>query len=74
VDEQPLQQKRRLVFPIMGLTDSLLGGAVLLTYFDFLPIDISEWGIPRWVLGVIGAIWFFSGIGVSVYQITNTEE
>ena len=57
------QQNKRMILIIVGLVDAVLSGAILLIYFGLLPIDISEWGIPRWVIGVIGCVvsssnWF----------------
>jgi len=67
------QQDKRMIFIIVGMVDAILSGVVLLLYFGLLPIDISEWGIPRWVIGVIGAVWFLSAIGFLAYQLTKTE-
>ena len=67
------QQDKRMIFIIVGIVDAILSGVVLLLYFGLLPIDISEWGIPRWVIGVIGAVWFLSAIGFLAYQLTKTE-
>jgi hypothetical protein len=67
------QPNKRMIFIIIGIVDSILSGIVLLLYFGLLPIDISEWGIPRWVIGVIGAVWFLSAIGFLAYQLTKTE-
>ena len=64
---------KRAVLIIASAVDAVLSGIVLLIYFGLLPIDISEWGIPRWVIGVIGGIWFLSAIAVLVYQLTRTE-
>ena len=58
---------------IVGLVDMVLSGAILLIYFGVLPIDISEWGIPRWVIGLIGGIWFLSALGLVAYQLTRTD-
>ncbi len=68
-----LQQNKRIVFIIVGIVDSILSGIVLLLYFGLLPIDISEWSVPRWVIGVIGAVWFLSAIGFLAYQLTRTN-
>lgn len=57
----------------MGLIDSVIGGAILLIYFGVLPIDISALDTPRWIVGLVGAIWFFSGLGVLVYQLSRTD-
>lgn len=67
------QQNKRMLLIIVGLVDAVISGAILLLYFGLLPIDISEWGIPRWVIGVIGAVWFLAAIGFLAYQLTRTE-
>lgn len=72
-DRSP-QQNRRLMWIIMGLTDTALGGIVLLIYFGVLPVDLAGLGIPRWILGAFGAVWFFSGLGVAAYQATKTVD
>jgi hypothetical protein len=66
-------QNKRLVFIIVGLIDSLLGAGTLLVYFGLLPIDINTLGIPRWIVGVAGALWFFSGILVLAFQLMKTD-
>ena len=67
------QLNKRTILIIVSATDAVLSGIVLLIYFGFLPIDISGWGIPRWVIGVVGGIWFLSAIGLLVYQLTRTD-
>ena len=67
------QPNKRMLLIIVGLVDAVLSGAVLLIYFGLLPIDISELGIPRWVIGIIGGIWFLSAIGLVAYQLTRTD-
>ena len=62
-----------MIFIIVGIVDSVLSGIVLLLYFGLLPIDISEWGVPRWVIGVIDGVWFLSAIGFLAYQLTRTN-
>lgn len=64
---------KRTVLIIVSAVDALLSGIVLLIYFGLLPIDISSWGIPRWVIGLVGGIWFLSAIAVLVYQVTKTD-
>jgi hypothetical protein len=58
---------------IVSAVDTLLSGIVLLIYFGFLPVDISSWGIPPWVIGLVGGLWFVSALIVLVYQLTKTE-
>lgn len=67
------QPNKRMILIIVSAVDALLSGIVLLIYFGFLPIDISSWGIPRWVIGAVGGIWFLSAIAVLVYQVTKTD-
>ena len=67
------QPNKRMVFIIAGIVDSLIGGAILLIYFGLLPINISGLGIPRWVIGLVGGIWFLLAVGVLAYQLTKTD-
>ena len=64
---------KRTVFIIVSLIDALLGGVILLIYFGFLPVDLPSLGIPRWIVGVVGAIWFMSALGFLAYQVTKTD-
>ena len=73
MEEQSPQKRKRLIMFSVGLIDSMLGGIVLLIYFGILPFDISGFGIPNWVIGLLGGIWFFSGLGVLTYQLTKTQ-
>jgi hypothetical protein len=68
-----MNQQSRLVFMLSGAFDSLLGAVALLIYFNILPIDISGWNTPRWVIGLIGGILFFSGIAIFTYFSTKTD-
>ena len=68
----PQPNKRRLLI-IVSAVDAALSGIVLLIYFGFLPVDISSWGIPRWVIGLVGGLWFVSALIVLVYQLTKSD-
>lgn len=70
MDSQP---NKRVLLIIVSAVDALLSGVVLLIYFGVLPIDISGWGIPRWVVGVVGGVWFLSALAVLAYQLTKTD-
>ncbi len=61
---------KRTVFMISGAMDALLGAIALLIYFGILPIDLD---IPRWIIGIIGGILFFSGVAVFTYFFTKTD-
>ena len=67
------QPNKRMLLIIVGLVDAVISGAILLIYFGLLPIDISEWGIPRWIIGVIGGVWFLGAIGLVAYQLTKPD-
>ncbi len=67
------QLSKRTILIVISAVDAFLGGAVLLIYFGFLPIDISSWGIPRWVIGLVGGVWFLSAIAILAYQLTKTD-
>jgi integral membrane sensor domain MASE1 len=68
-----MENNKRLVFMLSGGMDSLLGALALLIYFGILPVDISSWGVPRWALGLIGGVLFFSGIAIFTYFSTKTD-
>jgi len=67
------QPNKRILLIIVSAVDAALSGIVLLIYFGFLPVDISSWGIPRWVIGLVVGLWFVSALIVLVYQLTKTE-
>ncbi len=67
------RSNKRAVIIIASATDLLFGSAILLAYFGILPVDISDWGVPRWVIGVIGGVWFAGSLAVLVYQLTKTD-
>jgi hypothetical protein len=46
---------------------------VLLIYFGFFPVNISNLGVPRQVIGWIAGIWFLSALAILVYQLTRTD-
>jgi hypothetical protein len=67
------QQNKRMLLIIVGLVDAVISGAILLIYFGLLPVDISEWGIPRWVIGIVGGVWFLAAIGLVAFQLTKPD-
>ena len=70
MDSRP--NKRKFLI-LVSAVDTLLGGIVLMIHFGLLPIDISGLGIPRWIVGVVGGVWFLSSIGILAYQLTRTD-
>ena len=67
------QSNKRMLLIIVSAVDMVLSGIVLLIYFGFLPIDLSGLSVPRWVVGLVGGLWFVSALGVLVYQLTKTD-
>lgn len=67
------QPNKRMLLIIVSAVDMVLSGIVLLIYFGFLPIDLSGLSVPRWVVGLVGGLWFVSALGVLVYQLTKTD-
>jgi hypothetical protein len=67
------ENNKRIVFMLSGALDSLLGAIALLIYFGILPFDISNWGFPRWGIGLTGGVLFFTGIAVFAYFSTKTD-
>lgn len=67
------QRNKRMLLIIVSAVDMVLSGIVLLIYFGFLPIDLSGLSVPRWVVGLVGGLWFVSALGVLVYQLTKTD-
>jgi len=67
------QPNKRMLLIIVSAVDVFISGAVLLIYFGLLPVDLSGLGVPRWVVGLIGGLWFVSALVVLVYQLTKTE-
>lgn len=64
---------KRTILIIAGAVDAFIGAIILLIYFDFLPIDISGWGISRPVIGLIGGAWFFAALGFLAYLLFRTD-
>lgn len=61
---------KQTVFMISGAMDALLGAIALLIYFGVIPLDLD---IPRWIIGIVGGILFFSGVAVFTYFFTKTD-
>jgi len=66
-------QTRRKVLILASAIDMMISGAILLIYFGLLPVDISGWDVPRWVIGLVGGAWFAVSMLVLAYQLTKTE-
>ncbi|HET6821770.1 MAG TPA: hypothetical protein VFH34_03925 [Anaerolineales bacterium] len=67
-------QTKRLALVISGATDSLLGGILLLLGFDFLPMDVTDYGFQNWHVVLLGGILFITGMIFVVYNLSRWHE
>jgi len=66
-------QTKRTLFIIASGIDAIISGIILLIYFGLFPADISSWGIPRWMIGLVGGVWFVASIAILAYFLTKTD-
>ena len=67
-------QTTRLALVISGATDALLGGILLLLGFDFLPMDVTDYGFQNWHVILLGGILFITGMIFVVYNLSRWHE
>jgi ABC-type branched-subunit amino acid transport system permease subunit len=65
---------KRLALVISGATDALLGGILLLLGFDFLPMDVTDYGFQNWHVVLLGGILFITGMIFVVYNLSRWDE
>ncbi|HET9905854.1 MAG TPA: hypothetical protein VFQ23_04420 [Anaerolineales bacterium] len=68
------EQRMRLIVMSVGAVNALLGAAITLIYLGFLPLNISYLDIPNWVVGIIGASWFLTGVSVVAFAAPHVKE
>ncbi len=73
-NSSPPNRTRRLAFIISGMTDALIGAAILLIGFGIVPIDVSDYGLPRWLVILLGAVMAVVGASVAIYNFSRLEE
>ena len=71
---QTPEQRMHLIFMSVGAINALLGAAILSIYFGLLPINISYLNIPNWIIGILGATWFLSGVGVVAFAAMRVNK
>jgi O-antigen/teichoic acid export membrane protein len=54
--------------------DFTIGVLFLMTWFTHLPVDLVSLGIPRWLTGVLGAVFSLSDVIVVMYLLTKQKE
>ena len=74
MDNKPATISKRTIFIVISLIDAVIAGLLLLIYFRLFPIDIESWGIPRWIVGAVGAVWFMAAVGILAYQLSKHDD
>jgi hypothetical protein len=73
-NNQTPEQRTRLISMSIGALNALLGAAIMSIYFGLLPNDIPYLDIPNWVIGILGATWFLSGVGVVAFAAMRVSK
>lgn len=68
-----VQNYKRTALLVASGMDILLGSLALLAWLGILPVDLSAWGISRWVAGVVGAVLALSGFWVFMNALSMPE-
>jgi hypothetical protein len=67
-------KNKRIVFILTGATDALIGAVILLIGFGLLPVDIASYGLPSWLVILVGAIMFIIGAWMAAYNYSRLDE
>jgi hypothetical protein len=59
---------------LSGATDALIGAVILLIGFGLLPVDIADYGLPAWLVILVGAIMFIIGAWMAAYNYSRLDE
>jgi hypothetical protein len=65
---------RRLMFIVSGVTDTLIGGVLLVLALQVIPNDLFSRDPLDWVFISVGAIMFVTGLAVAFYNFSRFEE
>jgi hypothetical protein len=72
--EREANRRRRLVFIVSGLTDMVIGVAIVMVGLGLLPVDLDGFGLPSWMVLLVGAILAFAGAAVTFYNFSRLDE
>ncbi|HLF73006.1 MAG TPA: hypothetical protein VI524_01560 [Anaerolineales bacterium] len=72
--DNPPNRTRRIAFILSGVIDALIGAAILLASFGFLPVDIADYGLPRWLVILVGGFMFLMGAWVAAHNYSRLDE
>lgn len=70
----PSGQRKRLVLMISGLTDLLMGAALLGIGLGWVPVDLKSYGVGNVYVSLLGAILFIVGAGIFIYHLSRLHE
>lgn len=73
-DNDRARGNKRLVLSLSGAMDALIGAVLLLVGLGFLPINVADYGLPRWLVILPGALMFAAGTGIAVYNFARRDE
>jgi hypothetical protein len=71
---QSPERTRRMIFVISGVTDTIIGAAILMMGLGILPVDVGEYGLSTGLLLALGAIMLVSGMAIAIYHFTRLGE
>lgn len=74
MDSNPHNRNKRLAFILSGITDALIGAALLLIGFRFLAVDVTKYGFENWLVILLGGVMFLLGVGVVAYNLSRLNE
>jgi hypothetical protein len=74
LDNNPSGRNRRLAFILSGITDALIGVAILLVGFGLLPVDVADYGFENWHAIVLGGVILFIGVVTLTYNLSRLDE
>jgi hypothetical protein len=74
MNNMPPNKARRLVFIISGIIDALIGAILLLIGFGLLPVDVTDLGVERWHVNLLGGVMFVLGAVTFAYNLSRLEE
>jgi branched-subunit amino acid ABC-type transport system permease component len=74
MNPNPSNRTKRVALIISGVTDALIGTVVLLIGFGLLPIDVADYGLPAWLVILVGGFMFIMGAWVAAYNYSRLDE
>jgi len=68
------QNNKRKVLIIAGASDIFLGAVIALIGLGFFPVDVANYGVPPWVVIVVGGVIFASGTWIVLNNYSRLGE